>query len=138
MAAHDETVCDEQLLVNVPGTMGARYLLVSVSCRCAGTGFRGEDEQWDVQCGDTSAALSTKTLAPTLRNSVRNLIRSESFSVSTTSPANPWSRGPHHGVRDPVRGTHERCHTPLHPKLPLPRRRSSVDDAVAVERAVGR
>jgi flagellar protein FliL len=76
-----ETVLMNKLLVNVSGTMGARYLLVSVSVVGTGTGFKEKMESRDAQLRDMACgALSTKTLADLEKPGARNLIRSELIS----------------------------------------------------------
>lgn len=77
--AKRETVIMNKLLVNVSGTMGARYLLVSLSI--AGTGgeeFKKKMEEHDAQLKDkATSALSTKTIADLEKPNARNLIRTE-------------------------------------------------------------
>ena len=76
-----ETVLMNKLLVNVAGTMGARYLLVSVSVVGAGAGFKEKMEARDAQLRDMACgALSTKTLADLEKPGARNMIRSELIS----------------------------------------------------------
>ncbi len=67
-----------KMLVNVAGTMGARYLLVSISVVGTGSDFtdvmtQHDDQLRDMACG----ALATKTLADLEKPGARNLIRSE-------------------------------------------------------------
>ena len=68
-----------KLLVNIAGTMGSRYLLVSVTV--VGTGgeeFKTKMAENDAQLRDTAmTALSTKTLADLEKPGARNLIRTE-------------------------------------------------------------
>jgi len=68
-----------KLLVNIAGTMGARYLLVSVTI--VGTGgeaFKAKITENDAQLRDMAmGALSTKTLADLEKAGSRNLIRTE-------------------------------------------------------------
>ncbi|MGA2247004.1 MAG: flagellar basal body-associated FliL family protein [Verrucomicrobiota bacterium] len=68
-----------KLLVNIAGTMGARYLLVSVTV--VGTGgeaFKTKVTENDAQLRDMAmGALSTKTLADLEKPGARNLIRAE-------------------------------------------------------------
>lgn len=73
-----ESVMMNKLLVNVAGTMGARYLLVSLAAVGTDAKFREkmqehEPELRDMACG----ALATKTLADLEKPGARNLIRSE-------------------------------------------------------------
>lgn len=76
-----ETVLMNKLLVNVAGTMGARYLLVSVSVVGAGAGFKEKMESHDAQLRDMACgALATKTLTDLEKPGARNLIRSELIS----------------------------------------------------------
>ena len=79
VTAKRETVILNKLLVNVSGTMGARYLLVSLSI--AGTGgeeFKKKMEEHDAQLKDkATSALSTKTIADLEKPNARNLIRTE-------------------------------------------------------------
>ena len=68
-----------KLLVNVAGTMGSRYLLVSVTV--VGTGgeeYKKKLEEDDAQLRDMAmGALSSKTLADLEKPGSRNLIRTE-------------------------------------------------------------
>lgn len=68
-----------KLLVNIAGTMGSRYLLVSVTI--VGTGgeaFKTKITDDDAQLRDMAmGALSTKTLADLEKPGARNLIRTE-------------------------------------------------------------
>ena len=67
-----------KLLVNVSGTMGARYLLVSLSVVGTGTDFKEVMNSHDAQLRDMACgALSMKTLADLEKPNARNLIRSE-------------------------------------------------------------
>ena len=79
VTAKRETVILNKLLVNVSGTMGARYLLVSLSI--AGTGgeeFKKKMEEHDAQLKDkATSTLSTKTIADLEKPNARNLIRTE-------------------------------------------------------------
>lgn len=73
-----ESVLMNKLLVNVAGTMGARYLLVSVSVVGAGEEFKTKMEQNDPQLRDMAmGVLATKTIADLEKPGARNLIRSE-------------------------------------------------------------
>ena len=76
--AKQEQVVMNKLLVNISGTMGARYLLVSLSVAGTGTDFKdlmaSHDAQLrDMACGD----LATKTLADLEKPGERNVIRNE-------------------------------------------------------------
>ncbi|MFO1486962.1 MAG: flagellar basal body-associated FliL family protein [Verrucomicrobiota bacterium] len=77
--AKRESVPLNKLLVNVSGTMGARFLLVSLSV--SGTGgeeFKKKMEEHDAQLKDmATSALSLKTIADLERPNARNLIRTE-------------------------------------------------------------
>ena len=68
-----------KLLVNIAGTMGQRYLLVSVTV--VGTGgeaFKTKMTDNDAQLRDTAmSALANKTLADLEKPGARNLIRTE-------------------------------------------------------------
>jgi flagellar FliL protein len=68
-----------KLLVNIAGTMGSRYLLVSVTV--VGTGgeaFKTKMAENDAQLRDMAmGCLSSKTLADLEKPGARNLIRSE-------------------------------------------------------------
>jgi flagellar FliL protein len=68
-----------KLLVNIAGTMGARYLLVSVTL--VGTGgeaFKTKVAENDAQLRDMAmGAISSKTLADLEKPGARNLIRTE-------------------------------------------------------------
>src|SRR5580704_2997488 len=72
------SVLMSKMLVNVAGTMGARYLLVSVSVAGTGKDFKQKMEDHDAQLRDMACgSLSTKTLADLEKPGARNLIRSE-------------------------------------------------------------
>jgi flagellar FliL protein len=76
--AATEQVVMNKLLVNVSGTMGARYLLVSLSVVGTGTDFKEMMNSHDAQLRDMACgALSMKTLADLEKPNARNLIRSE-------------------------------------------------------------
>jgi flagellar protein FliL len=80
-----ENVVMNKLLVNVSGTMGARYLLVSLSIAGTGSGFKEKMESRDAQLRDMAcSALATKTLADLEKPGARNLIRSELISGFNT------------------------------------------------------
>jgi len=77
-AAKKESVPMNKLLVNVAGTMGARYLLVSLSIVGSGADFKGQLEAHDAQLRDMAqSALATKTLADLEKPTARNMIRNE-------------------------------------------------------------
>lgn len=76
-----ESVSMNKLLVNVAGTMGARYLLVSLSVVGGGSNFKAEMESHDAQLRDMAqSALSTKNLTDLEKPGARNLIRNELIS----------------------------------------------------------
>lgn len=67
-----------KLLVNVAGTMGSRYLLVSVALEGNGADFKTKIQNVEPQLRDMACgALATKTLADLQKPGIRNLIRSE-------------------------------------------------------------
>jgi len=67
-----------KILVNVAGTMGARYLLVSLSVAGTGADFKDKMDQHDAQLRDSAGGvLSSKTLADLEKPGERNLIRNE-------------------------------------------------------------
>jgi flagellar protein FliL len=76
-----ESVPMNRLLVNVAGTMGGRYLLVSLSVVGSGPDFKAKMEAHDPQLRDMACgALMTKTLGDLEKPGVRNVIRSELLS----------------------------------------------------------
>jgi flagellar protein FliL len=76
-----ESVPINKLLVNVAGTMGARYLLVSLSVVGSGSDFKTQVESHDAQLRDMAqSALATKTLADLEKPGARNMIRNELIS----------------------------------------------------------
>lgn len=76
--AKQETVLMNKMLVNVAGTMGARYLLVSISVAGTASDFKDKMTEHDAQLRDMACgALATKTLADLEKPGARNLIRSE-------------------------------------------------------------
>ena len=82
-AAKEKTISVpmNKLLVNVAGTMGARYLLVSLSIVGAGTDFKAKIDEHDAQLRDAaSGVLGSKTLADLEKPGERNLIRNELIS----------------------------------------------------------
>lgn len=67
-----------KLLVNVAGTMGARYLLVSLSVVGSDPDFKNKLQSHDPQLRDMAqGVLCTKTLADLEKAGARNLIRTE-------------------------------------------------------------
>jgi len=73
-----ESVVMNKLLVNVADTMGARYLLVSLSVVGNSSDFKDKMTEHDAQLRDMACgALSTKTLADLEKPDARNLIRTE-------------------------------------------------------------
>ena len=77
-SAKQEIVLMNKLLVNVAGTMGARYLLVSLSVAGNSADFKDKMAAHDAQLRDmASGSLSTKTLADLEKPGERNLIRTE-------------------------------------------------------------
>jgi flagellar FliL protein len=76
-----ESATMNKLLVNVAGTMGARYLLVSLSVIGTDANLKQKMEDNDAQLRDmASEVLRTKTLADLEKPGARNLIRSELIS----------------------------------------------------------
>jgi len=70
-----------KLLVNVSGTMGARYLLVSLSISGASADFKTRIQESEPQLRDLAcSALASKTLADLEKPGARNLIRTELIS----------------------------------------------------------
>lgn len=79
--AKKESVPMNKLLVNVAGTMGSRYLLVSLSVVGADPDFKNKIQDADPQLRDMACgALASKTLADLEKPGARNLIRSELIS----------------------------------------------------------
>jgi flagellar protein FliL len=73
-----ESVVMNKLLVNVADTMGARYLLVSLSVVGTSADFKDNMTEHDAQLRDMACgALATKTLADLEKPGERNLIRNE-------------------------------------------------------------
>jgi len=76
--AKQQIVLMNKLLVNVADTMGARYLLVSLSVAGTSADFKDVMAAHDAQLRDmASGALATKTLADLEKPGERNLIRTE-------------------------------------------------------------
>jgi flagellar FliL protein len=79
------SVAMNKILVNVAGTMGARYLLVSLSVAGTGADFKDRMDQHDAQLRDAAGGvLSSKTLADLEKPGERNLIRNELISGFNT------------------------------------------------------
>ena len=79
--AKRETVPMNKLLVNVAGTMGARYLLVSLAVSGADQDFKSKIAAHDPQLRDFACGvLATKTIADLEKPGARNVIRSELLS----------------------------------------------------------
>jgi len=77
----EESVMMNKLLVNVADTMGARYLLVSLSVVGGSSDFKEKMTTHDAQLRDMACgALATKTLADLEKPGERNLIRTELIS----------------------------------------------------------
>lgn len=73
-----ESVPMNKLLVNVAGTMGARYLLVSLSVVGSSSDFKAQMDAHDAQLRDMAqSTLATKTLADLEKPDARNMIRNE-------------------------------------------------------------
>jgi flagellar FliL protein len=76
--AKQQSVVMNKLLVNVADTMGARYLLVSLSVVGNTSDFKDKMAEHDAQLRDMACgALATKTLADLEKPGERNLIRTE-------------------------------------------------------------
>lgn len=74
-----------KILVNVSGTMGARYLLANLTLVSTKKDLKPLVEQNDEQLRDAAAgALSTKTIADLEKPGARNLIRSELITLFNT------------------------------------------------------
>jgi flagellar FliL protein len=77
-SSKEESVLMNKMLVNVSGTMGARYLLVSISVAGSASDFKDKMTERDAQLRDMACGtLATKTLADLEKPGARNLIRSE-------------------------------------------------------------
>lgn len=75
------TVMLNRLLVNVAGTMGSRYLLVSAALEGTDPDFNAKVQSVEPQLRDMACgSLSTKTLADLEKPGIRNLVRSELLS----------------------------------------------------------
>ena len=76
--AKQESVIMSKLLVNVADTMGARYLLVSLSVVGNTSDFKQKMADHDAQLRDMACGdLATKTLADLEKPGERNVIRNE-------------------------------------------------------------
>lgn len=72
------TVALNKLLVNIAGTMGSRYLLVSISVASTDPDFQQKMTDNDAALRDAaSSALAAKTLTDLEKPDARNLIRTE-------------------------------------------------------------
>ena len=79
--AHKESVPMTMLLVNVAGTMGQRYLLVSLSIVSTDADFKEKLVEHDAQLKDMAmGTLRLKTLADLEKPGAANLIRAELIS----------------------------------------------------------
>jgi flagellar FliL protein len=76
--AKKERVAITKLLVNVAGTMGGRYLLVSISVEGSDPQFKEKMQDADPKLRDMACgALRLKTLADLEKPTAQNLIRTE-------------------------------------------------------------
>jgi flagellar protein FliL len=76
-----ESVPMTKLLVNVAGTMGQRYLLVSLTLVGSDPKMRDKLKEFDAQLRDMACgSLATKTLSDLEKPGSRNLIRAELMS----------------------------------------------------------
>jgi len=76
--AKRESIVMNKLLVNVAGTMGARYLLVSLSVSSSDAAFKDKMTAHDAELRDMAqGTLATKTLADLEKPGARNMIRTE-------------------------------------------------------------
>lgn len=76
-----ESVTMNKLLVNVAGTMGARYLLVSLAVAGSDPDFKSKVAAHDPQLRDFACGvLATKTIADLEKPGARNVIRTELIS----------------------------------------------------------
>ena len=82
------SVSMSKLLVNVAGTMGARYLLVTLSVVGSGVDFKAKIDDHDAQLRDMAAGvLGSKSLTDLEKPGERNLIRNELIAVMDTPTA---------------------------------------------------
>jgi flagellar basal body-associated protein FliL len=80
-AEKKESVAMNKLLVNVSGTGGARYLLVSLSVVGSGLNFKEQMDSHDAQLRDMAqSTLRTKTIADLEKPTAQNMIRNELIS----------------------------------------------------------
>ena len=80
-SAKRESVAMNKLLVNVAGTMGSRYLLVSLSLAGEDADFRNRIQEFEPQLRDTACGiLQAKTLADLEKPTARTQIKSELIS----------------------------------------------------------
>ena len=78
-----------KVLVNVSGTQGTRFLMVSISLVGTEANFKEEIEKNDVALRDAAAsALATKTIADLEKPGARNLIRTELLGAFNTVVGN--------------------------------------------------
>ena len=78
-----------KVLVNVSGTQGTRFLMVSISLVGTEPNFAEEIAKSDVQLRDAAAsALATKTIADLEKPGARNLIRTELLGAFNTVMGN--------------------------------------------------
>ena len=67
-----------KVLVNVSGTMGTRYLMVSITLVGTDAGLKDEVEKHDAQLRDAAAStLASKTIIDLEKPGARNMIRTE-------------------------------------------------------------
>ncbi|MCX7866920.1 flagellar basal body-associated FliL family protein [Limisphaera sp. VF-2] len=72
------SVSMNKLLVNVAGTMGSRYLLVSLTAVSRDPSFQARMQEHDAELRDVACGiLATKTLADLEKPGARNLVRTE-------------------------------------------------------------
>jgi flagellar protein FliL len=89
-AAKRESFTMNKLLVNVSGTMGGRYLLVSISIVGSDADFKNKVEQVEPQLRDLACGvLRVKTLADLEKPTATNLIRGELISGFNTILGGP-------------------------------------------------
>jgi flagellar FliL protein len=80
-AAKKESYIMNKLLVNVAGTMGGRYLLVSISLTGTDADFKTKIQEVEPQLRDMAGGvLRLKTLADLEKPTAQNLIRTELIS----------------------------------------------------------
>jgi flagellar FliL protein len=77
-SARRESVPLNKLLVNVAGTMGSRYLLVSLAVMSSSSNFKDRIAEKEPQLRDVAQSiLNVKTIADLEKPGARNLIRGE-------------------------------------------------------------